>query len=576
MFAAKSRAREAAADGEARQPLLNVSHEDVSADSNQVVFSVDDEDEESSDAEPWTPVRRTEPSVRFQEEVQVIGPPLRSTMQSREAEYELDSDDFDDASLADIQREQRRSREARRERTMPLLVGLMDASAARRTPDTIIPMYETDSAGNGEGLRNVDLDNLAEKQWSGGGLLNSVANMANSILGAGIIGLPYAVSQAGFFFGIVLLVVLCAVTDWTIRLVVINAKLSGRTSYIEVMNSCFGPSGRAAVSFFQFSFAFGGMCAFGIIIGDTIPHVIRSIFPTLHTIPVLSLLTNRQFIIALCTTCVSYPLSLYRDIHKLSRASGLALLSMLVIVSAVLIEGSHVSPDLKGDPSKRLTVMGPGVFQAIGVISFAFVCHHNSLLIYGSLRTPTLDRFAQVTHISTIISLVACCTLAISGFWVFTNRTQGNILNNFSGNDALINVARFCFGLNMFTTLPLELFVCREVIEQYFFSHESYNLQRHVFFTTTILFSSMLLSLITCDLGVTLEITGGVSATALAYIFPAACYLKLTDPHVPWHSRAKLPAAACLAFGVAVMTVSLFQVIQRAYTPLGEPKICMA
>jgi sodium-coupled neutral amino acid transporter 11 len=576
MFAAKTRAREAAADGEARQPLLNASHEDVSADLNQVVFSVDDEDEESSDAEPWTPVRRTEPSVRFQEEVQVIGPPLRSTMQSREAEYELDSDDFDDASLADIQREQRRSRGARRERTMPLLVGLMDASAARRTPDTIIPMYETDSAGNGEGLRNVDLDNLAEKQWSGGGLLNSVANMANSILGAGIIGLPYAVSQAGFFFGIVLLVVLCAVTDWTIRLVVINAKLSGRTSYIEVMNSCFGPSGRAAVSFFQFSFAFGGMCAFGIIIGDTIPHVIRSIFPTLHTIPVLSLLTNRQFIIALCTTCVSYPLSLYRDIHKLSRASGLALLSMLVIVSAVLIEGSHVSPDLKGDPSKRLTVMGPGVFQAIGVISFAFVCHHNSLLIYGSLRTPTLDRFAQVTHISTIISLVACCTLAISGFWVFTNRTQGNILNNFSGNDALINVARFCFGLNMFTTLPLELFVCREVIEQYFFSHESYNLQRHVFFTTTILFSSMLLSLITCDLGVTLEITGGVSATALAYIFPAACYLKLTDPHVPWHSRAKLPAAACLAFGVAVMTVSLFQVIQRAYTPLGEPKMCMA
>lgn len=576
MFAANSRAREAAADGEARQPLLNASHEDVLADSDRVVFSVDDEDSESSSTEPWSTVRRTEPSVRFQEEVQVIGPPLRSTIESREAEYELDSDDFDDASLADIQREQRRSRGApRRERTMPLLVGLMDASAARRTPDTIIPMYEADSMEGGEGLRNVDLDDLAEKQWSGGGLLNSVANMANSILGAGIIGLPYAVSQAGFFLGIVLLVVLCAVTDWTIRLVVINAKLSGRTSYIEVMNSCFGPSGRAAVSFFQFSFAFGGMCAFGIIIGDTIPHVIRSIFPNLHTIPVLSLLTNRQFIIILCTTCVSYPLSLYRDIHKLSRASGLALLSMLVIVSAVLIEGSHVSPDLKGDPSKRFTVMGTGVVQAVGVMSFAFVCHHNSLLIYGSLKTPTLDRFAQVTHISTIISLVACCTLAISGFWVFTDRTQGNILNNFSGNDALINVARFCFGLNMFTTLPLELFVCREVIEQYFFSHESYNLQRHVFFTTTTLFSSMLLSLITCDLGVTLEITGGVSATALAYIFPAACYLKLTDPHVPWYSRAKLPAAACLAFGVAVMTVSLFQVVQRAYTPMGEPKMCM-
>lgn len=61
----------------------------------------------------------------------------------------------------------------------------------------------------------------------------------------------------------------------------------------------------------------------------------------------------------------------------------------------------------------------------------------------------------------------------------------------------------------MFTTLPLELFVCREardhrfppilsvltclsqVVEQFFFSHEVFSQQRHLFFTTTILFSSM-------------------------------------------------------------------------------------
>ena len=43
----------------------------------------------------------------------------------------------------------------------------------------------------------------------------------------------------------------------------------------------------------------------------------------------------------------------------------------------------------------------------------------------------------------------------------------------------------------MFTTLPLELFVCREVIEQYFFENEPFHMQRHVFFTTVILFSAM-------------------------------------------------------------------------------------
>jgi solute carrier family 38 (sodium-coupled neutral amino acid transporter), member 11 len=71
-------------------------------------------------------------------------------------------------------------------------------------------------------------------------------------------GLPYAIKQAGFFTGLVLLVVLCFVTDWTIRLIVINAKMSGRTSYIDILHHCFGSSGRATVSLFQFAFAFGG------------------------------------------------------------------------------------------------------------------------------------------------------------------------------------------------------------------------------------------------------------------------------------------------------------------------------
>jgi len=191
------------------------------------------------------------------------------------------------------------------------------------------------------------------------------------------------------------------------------------------------------------------MCAFGIIIGDTLPAVLRSVFPKLPTTPVLRIFANRQFIILLCTTCVSYPLSLYRDIHKLSRASGLALLGMTIIVISVLVEAPRVAPDLKGSQEGKFSIIDTGIFQAIGVISFAFgthyfhsfpkitnvisnvVCHHNSLLIYGSLRTPTLDRFAKVTHISTLLSLIACMVLAIPGYLVFTDKTQGNILNNF-------------------------------------------------------------------------------------------------------------------------------------------------
>lgn len=554
------RDRNGATDTEHAQPLLG-SRDDITND--RTIFSVQDSDDETEPtALDAAKTDRIDHGVRFQEEVQVIGLPLRSTLASREAEFDLDSDQMDEHDDANLI-----TPPGHMDQSMPLLVGLFESSASRRSLDAVHTHESQEAAG-------YNLEEIAAKRIAGGSIIDSIANMANSILGAGIIGLPYAVSQAGFVSGLVLLVVLCCVTDWTIRLIVINAKLSGRHSYIEIMDHCFGSSGRAAVSFFQFAFAFGGMCAFGIIIGDTIPHVIRSIFPQLHSIPVLKIFANRQFVITLCTVCVSYPLSLYRDIQKLSRASGVALVGMLIIVTSVMVEESHVPPELKGDPSKRFSIIEPGFFQAVGVISFAFVCHHNSLLIYGSLRTPTLDRFAKVAHISTLISLVACTTLAVSAYLVFTDKTQGNILNNFAANDTLINVARFCFGLNMFTTLPLELFVCREVVEQYFFSHELFNQQRHIFFTSTILLSSMLVSLVTCDLGVMLEITGGISATALAYIFPAACYIKLIDSNTPWHSRTKLPAFMCVAFGIIVMTTSLFLALGKSWTPAGGPKIC--
>ncbi|TFK26467.1 amino acid transporter [Coprinopsis marcescibilis] len=547
-------------DIEFRQPLLTAGDRGNS----ETIFAVDDSDDENDILgdlnTPYT--ARTENRRNAPPEVQVIAPALRSTIASREA----DTDELDDVSRRHL--DTPIGERSHSDQRMPLLVGLFDTANSRRSVDASLPLRGL----NGEIVENVDLEEMAAKRTAGGGLVDSVANMANSILGA---GLPYAMRQAGLLTGLILLVILCGVTDWTIRLIVRNAKLSGRHSYIDIMDHCFGSSGRIAVSIFQFAFAFGGMCAFGIIIGDTLPHVMRSVFPNLATTPFLKVLVNRQFVIAVCTLCISYPLSLYRDIHKLARASGLALIGMIIIVVSVTIEGPHAPPESKGDPNKRFTVIDSGIFQAIGVMSFAFVCHHNSLMIYGSLRTPTMDRFAKVTHISTFASLICCFTLANAGYLTFTDKTQGNILNNFPNTSTLINVARFCFGLNMFTTLPLELFVCREVIEDYFFSHETFSMQRHLLFTTAILFASMTIALITCDLGVMLEITGGVSATALAFIFPAACYYKLLGKNTPWHHKSKLPAVICVAFGVSVMSISLFLALAKVWTTEGTAKLCV-
>lgn len=86
--------RQGDTDGTAhdQQPLLRGSEEDLhEPDSNAVLFSVTDEDDDGEyveasalDAEDESSHPRTGHNVRFREDVQVIGLPLRSTIQSRE------------------------------------------------------------------------------------------------------------------------------------------------------------------------------------------------------------------------------------------------------------------------------------------------------------------------------------------------------------------------------------------------------------------------------------------------------------------------------------------------------------
>ncbi len=252
---------------------------------------------------------------------------------------------------------------------------------------------------------------------------------------------------------------------------------------------------------------------------------------------------------------------------------------MCIIIITVITQGARVPAESKGD-FRGLLFVSDGFFQAVGVISFgkahitlptsplppflyspanpAFVCHHNSLLIYGSLRTPTLDRFSLVTHYSTSISMLACLSMALAGFLSFGSLTKGNVLNNFPTDNILVNIARFCFGLNMLTTLPLECFVCREVMNNYWFPEEPYQPNRHLIFTSALVLSAVGISLVTCDLGAVFELIGATSACALAYILPPLCYLKLASKS--WRA---VPAILCICFGCGVMSVSLVMAVAK-------------
>ena len=126
----------------------------------------------------------------------------------------------------------------------------------------------------------------------------------------------------------------------------------------------------------------------------------------------------------------------------------------------------------------------------------------------------------------------------------------------------------------MLTTLPLEAFVCREVLNTYYFPAEPFNPNRHLLFTTALVVSAMGLALVTCDLGIVFELFGATSASALAYILPPLCYIKLMSRGGPasgsgkweWRDRSRWRiwvAGAVVAFGTGVMAVTVVKSLAK-------------
>ncbi|KAM8857056.1 putative sodium-coupled neutral amino acid transporter 11 [Synchiropus picturatus] len=392
------------------------------------------------------------------------------------------------------------------------------------------------------------LPNKAERD-SQTSLIAACFNFINSIIGSGIIGLPYALNQAGFPFGLLLLILVAFITDYSIILLIKGGNLSGTNTYQSLVQTSFGFPGFVVVSVLQFLYPFIAMISYNITTGDTLTKV----FQRLSGVGPDHILANRYFVILLSTVLFTLPLSLYRNVQRLGKVSFLSMVLTLFIVIAVIIRAASLGPQIA--PSEDAWTFAKwNAVQAVGVMSFAFICHHNSFLIYGSLAQPTLANWQRVTHISVGSALVISAAFAVAGYMTFTGYTQGDIFENYCRDDNLATFGRLCFGLSIITTFPLECFVTREVVSNALGQRELSNAQ-HMAVTTLIIVACTAMSLAFDCLGVVLELNGVLSATPLIFILPAACFIKLNGGRL--FQKANVMPIMLIVLGVFVMITGL-------------------
>jgi len=105
-------------------------------------------------------------------------------------------------------------------------------------------------------------------------------NLTNSVVGAGVIGIPHAIADGGFLIVIFLLVVCGLLTMYSMNTIISLGVANNVHSFEQLAKVAFGNRGFMLVCFFQFTFSFGANIAYLLVVADTIPVVLGNVIFT--------------------------------------------------------------------------------------------------------------------------------------------------------------------------------------------------------------------------------------------------------------------------------------------------------
>jgi sodium-coupled neutral amino acid transporter 11 len=446
-------------------------------------------------------------------------------------------------------------------------------------------------------------------------LVLTAMTFANGVVGAGIIGLPGALNQAGFTAGIILCVLVAVLSAWTLRVLADTGTAHGLYSYHDLMQRAFGPSGYYFVNVFQALFAFGAMCTYLVIFADTVPSVLLMATNWKQTAPIM---VNRQIILLIGSVSILIPLSLLRQYGHLANVSVIKMFAISVLTGSIIY--FKFDPEIKVASVKtvewKYTEIHENFFPALGTISFAFVCHHQAFLAHGSMYNPTQRRFALMVNLAVAMSFSLSVLVACFGYSTFFETTTGDIFINYDNfehlrSNGILVTARLLLALNMLVTYPSEMMVLRNTVESLIDRRRRHSrwlalqapvhdiallaqlrqqeneeekmganawkcgtrptwaVYEHFGVTLGLYFLTLLVALYVEDLNSILSVTGSFTAVMLAFILPAAIRLRLgKDPYdeEPLFSFGNVPLLLLLVFGVIVFVASTGFSLVAAFT----------
>lgn len=434
---------------------------------------------------------------------------------------------------------------------------------------------------------------------STGTILSSVITISNTILGSGMLTIPYALSTVGLVNGILAITIFGAVSFFGLYLLIECANFIGgrRVSFFSVSKITYPKLSMI----FDLAIAikcFGVSVSYLVIVGELMPKVTKGLFPQLT---MDSLWLNSSVWITIGMFLI-IPLSFKRSLDSLKYASTVSLIAIFYIMILVVYFFFRPIPNIDNSVHDLDVNENFGThhkieyfkwnlkfFNILPIFVFAFTCHQNIFSIFNEMKNTSIigDNREKKSIFSTILSICLAVVLyfiiGIVGYLTFGDSTQSNIISMYPASNTLILIGQMSMALMVSLSYPLQCHPSRRslgIVIKNLKKRDSYerldrsnssahqgsselSTKMHATITSFLLLISYIIACSVGDLSTVLSVVGATGSTTICYILPGLLYYKIkvneNQRNGITKTNALTKAALMLSItGVFLMFICLF------------------
>lgn len=402
---------------------------------------------------------------------------------------------------------------------------------------------------------------------------SSTFNLANTIIGCGILTLPYNLKCCGYVLGMFFLLLAGVASSYTFHLLSIASEHVSTYSYREVAKRLYSPKFGTFVAVCVALYTMGSIASYCIVIRDNVFWWPDAAAPNNRTYKILFMWGCMLFIIL--------PLSLAPKLDFLSFTSLVALCAIFYVICVVITFFVIVTTDPTAGPEKEAPVavnIAVDALTTFPLFNTAFCAHYNVLNIYRELQLPTVKRMDKVIMGTAVITIAFNSIMALFGYFAFTDTVASDVTRNIAslkGGTIFFYIANVAMIIVMLFSYPLLQFAIRRVIESIFWKEDAVvpKKWRYSIIVFLILFPPLIASFVD-SIDQILSFSASLFGTPITFIFPGMFVMTINKRHKkqgePYSKRQYFLSITTIALGTFYM---LSGFLASVYTYIIEPNI---